>query len=40
MQAVEIAKSENVDFLLAVGGGSVMDGTKLIALAMHYDKPP
>lgn len=33
MEAVEIARAENVDFLLAVGGGSVMDGTKFIALA-------
>jgi NADP-dependent alcohol dehydrogenase len=28
MNAVEIVRSEKVDFLLAVGGGSVMDGTK------------
>lgn len=40
MKATELAKKENVDFLLAVGGGSVMDGTKFIALAMHYDKEP
>lgn len=33
MQAVEIVRSEKVDFLLAVGGGSVMDGTKFIAIA-------
>ncbi len=38
MKATELAKQENVDFLLAVGGGSVMDGTKFISLAMHYDK--
>lgn len=37
MQAVEIVREENIDFLLAVGGGSVMDGTKLIAVAAHYD---
>lgn len=36
MKAVQIAKDENVDFLLAVGGGSVMDGTKFIALASRY----
>ena len=36
MRAVELAKKEKVDFLLAVGGGSVLDGTKFIALAMHY----
>jgi len=33
MKAVEIARAEKVDFLLAVGGGSVMDGTKFIAIA-------
>lgn len=38
MRAVDIARSENVDFLLAVGGGSVMDGTKFIALATVADE--
>ena len=37
MQAVEVARKENIDFLLAVGGGSVMDGTKFIALATQFD---
>lgn len=36
MKAVEVVNKENVDFLLAVGGGSVMDGTKFIALASKY----
>lgn len=36
VQATELAKAEGVDFLLAVGGGSVMDGTKFIALAAQY----
>lgn len=36
MKAVEIVKKENIDFLLAVGGGSVMDGTKFISLASAY----
>ncbi|MEM7645507.1 MAG: iron-containing alcohol dehydrogenase [Pseudomonadota bacterium] len=40
MKAVEVAKAEDIDFLLAVGGGSVMDGTKFIALAMHYQGEP
>jgi len=41
MKAVELARKENVEFLLAVGGGSVMDGTKFVALASKYkgDKP-
>lgn len=37
MKAVEIVKSEKVDFLLAVGGGSVMDGTKFVTLAASYE---
>lgn len=36
LQAVALAKSEGVDYLLAVGGGSVIDGTKFIAAAMKY----
>ncbi|MFV0365544.1 MAG: iron-containing alcohol dehydrogenase [Mangrovibacterium sp.] len=37
MQAVEICKQENIEFLLAVGGGSVLDGTKFIAAAHFYN---
>ncbi len=37
MQAVEIAKRKEVDFVLAVGGGSVVDGTKFIVAAMNYE---
>ncbi len=37
MKAVEIVKNENIDFLLAVGGGSVMDGTKFVNLAANYE---
>lgn len=40
MKAVELAKKENVDFLLAVGGGSVLDGTKFIAAAVKYEGDP
>ena len=36
MKAVEIAKEKNIDFLLAVGGGSVIDATKFIAAAIPY----
>ena len=36
MGAVELARAEKVDFLLAVGGGSVLDGSKFIAAAAHY----
>ncbi|MCL2328917.1 MAG: iron-containing alcohol dehydrogenase [Bacteroidetes bacterium] len=34
MEAYEIAKQENVTFLLPVGGGSVIDGTKFLAAAL------
>ena len=37
MKAVELAKKEQVDFLLAAGGGSVIDGTKFIAAAVKYN---
>lgn len=37
MKAVELVKKENVDFLLAVGGGSVIDGTKFIAAATYFE---
>jgi NADP-dependent alcohol dehydrogenase len=40
MRAVEAARSERVDFLLAVGGGSVLDGTKFIAAAIPYPGDP
>ncbi|CAI2434796.1 Alcohol dehydrogenase YqhD [Serratia ficaria] len=36
MKAVEVVRAENIDFLLAVGGGSVVDGTKFIAAAARY----
>ncbi len=37
MKAVALVKEKNIDFLLAAGGGSVMDGTKFVALAAAYD---
>ncbi len=39
-KAVELGRKENVDFLLAVGGGSVLDGTKLIGVALLSDEDP
>ncbi|VDR24626.1 Alcohol dehydrogenase YqhD [Raoultella terrigena] len=38
MKAVKIAREQQITFLLAVGGGSVLDGTKFIAAAAHYDE--
>ncbi|WP_067521698.1 iron-containing alcohol dehydrogenase [Endozoicomonas ascidiicola] len=37
MKAVDIVRAEKIDFLLAVGGGSVMDGTKFVAAAAPYE---
>lgn len=37
MKAVAVVRDEKVNFLLAVGGGSVLDGTKFIAAAAPYD---
>lgn len=40
MKAVELIRQEGFTFLLAVGGGSVIDGTKFIAAAVHYEGDP
>ncbi len=40
VKAVEIVKNKDIDFLLAVGGGSVIDGTKFINLAVNYKGSP
>lgn len=36
MKAVELVRTEKIDFILAVGGGSVIDGVKFISAAVHY----
>ncbi|KZB78717.1 alcohol dehydrogenase [Yersinia pestis] len=40
MKAVELCRTEGINFLLAVGGGSVLDGTKFIAAAVNYPQDP
>ena len=40
MKAVEMVKAEKIDFLLAVGGGSVLDGTKFIAMGACCEGDP
>ena len=40
MQAVTLVKKENIDFILAVGGGSVIDASKFIAAAAHFEGEP
>ncbi|MDP2572716.1 iron-containing alcohol dehydrogenase [Vibrio penaeicida] len=36
-KAVEIVKQDDIEFVLGVGGGSVIDGVKYIAAAAKYD---
>ncbi|MBP5793127.1 MAG: iron-containing alcohol dehydrogenase, partial [Spirochaetaceae bacterium] len=36
-QGIELCKKNGVDFILAVGGGSVIDSSKAIAMGVCYD---
>ncbi len=36
MKAVQLIRKEKIDFVLAVGGGSVLDGTKFIVAAVPF----
>lgn len=40
IKAVEVVRAEGIGFLLAVGGGSVIDGTKFIAAATSFEGDP
>lgn len=40
MKAVELIKQEKITYILAVGGGSVIDGSKFIAAAALYPNEP
>ncbi|WP_018609772.1 iron-containing alcohol dehydrogenase [Uliginosibacterium gangwonense] len=40
VKAAELVKKESISFILAVGGGSVIDGTKFIAAAALYPNDP
>src|SRR5580698_7899067 len=40
MKAVALARAERVDWILAVGGGSVLDGAKFVAAAVPYPADP
>lgn len=39
-KGIDICQNENIDFILAVGGGSVIDCTKLIAAGAKYEGNP
>ncbi|QOL25322.1 iron-containing alcohol dehydrogenase [Thalassotalea sp. LPB0316] len=38
--AIELVNKEGIDYILAVGGGSVIDGSKFIAAGAHFDGEP
>jgi len=40
MKAVAIIRDQNLNFILAVGGGSVIDGVKFISGAVNYEGNP
>src|ERR1700690_372684 len=40
MKAVELVRRERIDWILAVGGGSVLDGAKFVAAAVSYAGDP
>lgn len=40
LKAVDVVKKNKIDFLLAVGGGSVLDGSKFVAMASLYMDDP
>ena len=40
MKAVDLGREESVDFVLAVGGGSVIDGAKLVAASIPFSGSP
>ena len=40
MRAVELCRKEKVDWILAVGGGSVLDGAKFVAAAVPFKGEP
>lgn len=39
-EGVQIARKANVDFILAVGGGSCCDYAKALSVSVHYDGDP
>ena len=40
LKAVAVVKEQKINFILAVGGGSVIDGVKFISAAVHFDGNP
>jgi NADP-dependent alcohol dehydrogenase len=40
LKAMAVVRDKHIDFMIAVGGGSVIDGTKFISLASLYNGDP
>jgi NADP-dependent alcohol dehydrogenase len=40
MKAIDIIRNQNITFILAVGGGSVIDGVKFISAATKFEGNP
>ena len=40
LEALNVIKENNITYLLAVGGGSVIDGVKFLSAAANYDAEP
>lgn len=40
VEGVKICRENNIDFILAVGGGSTIDASKVIAASYYYDGDP
>lgn len=40
MKAVALIKEQKIDFILAVGGGSIIDGVKFMSAAVHFEGNP
>lgn len=40
MDALKLIKDKGITYMLAVGGGSVIDGVKFLSAAAHYDGEP
>ncbi len=40
LPAVELCRTEKIDWVLAVGGGSVLDGAKFVCAAVNYEGDP
>ncbi|NLD49151.1 MAG: iron-containing alcohol dehydrogenase, partial [Clostridiaceae bacterium] len=40
LKAAQVVREKNIDYMLAVGGGSVMDATKYVSVAAYYEGEP